>query len=336
LRIKRIGFTLIRVHRRQTLNADQTTAEVLLQQLKWPIEVLFVGMKIKDYNSSDVATKRQHLDKWHTFTKITPTVRTTQGWKSGKTTVKDAAYSLTATNLFSNAGAAGSLLRLSFTGTLADGVNHFPGIATGDIMTFPLTSATTGGVITTNVTVSYIVSQVNVSTATVKGYIEFTSLVSAVTPVIGATGIVYTGVPSVQGVSSEDSSFTVAVPTPTFDTVTIKAHGIPIYNGFSSKFYNAYIPYHFGGPNVGAPTDTGALMIPFCLYPGSYQPSGHINVSRAREFYLEYTSSVINTSVVGTLVVTASAINFLLIDIRIWLVIVTLKTLLVIIHQFTM
>jgi hypothetical protein len=28
--------------------------------------------------------------------------------------------------------------------------------------------------------------------------------------------------------------------------------------------------------------------IPFCLYPNDYQPSGHINVSRAREFYLNY------------------------------------------------
>ena len=29
-------------------------------------------------------------------------------------------------------------------------------------------------------------------------------------------------------------------------------------------------------------------MVNFCLYPHSYQPSGHINVSRAREFYLDY------------------------------------------------
>ena len=55
-------------------------------------------------------------------------------------------------------------------------------------------------------------------------------------------------------------------------------------------------------------------MINFNLYPGTYQPSGHINVSRAREFYIAYTSSVISTSLVGTLVVVAAAINFLLIS----------------------
>jgi hypothetical protein len=32
-------------------------------------------------------------------------------------------------------------------------------------------------------------------------------------------------------------------------------------------------------------------MMNFCLYPGTYQPSGHINVSRAREFYLQFVSS---------------------------------------------
>lgn len=64
------------------------------------------------------------------------------------------------------------------------------------------------------------------------------------------------------------------------------------------------------------PEDLGALMINFCLYPGTYQPSGHINVSRAREFYLEYTSdpAVINSTSDGVLVVLASALNFLLIS----------------------
>jgi hypothetical protein len=64
------------------------------------------------------------------------------------------------------------------------------------------------------------------------------------------------------------------------------------------------------------------LFIPFCLYPGTYQPSGHINVSRAREFYLKFTSSFFSGSSApngagsrtGLLVVIASAINFLLIS----------------------
>ena len=55
-------------------------------------------------------------------------------------------------------------------------------------------------------------------------------------------------------------------------------------------------------------------MINFCLYPGTYQPSGHINVSRAREFYLQYDSSYVTSSDAAELIVNAVAINFLLIS----------------------
>jgi hypothetical protein len=119
---------------------------------------------------------------------------------------------------------------------------------------------------------------------------------------------------SISAVRAVSKSSTVQVCAATLDTVTIKAHGIPIYNNFPSGFYNSYLPFHFGGPNINTPKDCGALMINFCLYPGTYQPSGHINISRAREFYLEYTSSIIGTGTEGTLVVIASSLNFLLIS----------------------
>lgn len=46
-------------------------------------------------------------------------------------------------------------------------------------------------------------------------------------------------------------------------------------------------------------SDGGAIFIPFDLYPGEYVPSGHINVTRAREQYSPYsgqTSGVFVTS----------------------------------------
>ena len=56
-------------------------------------------------------------------------------------------------------------------------------------------------------------------------------------------------------------------------------------------------------------------MITFCLYPGSYQPSGHVNVSRAREFYLQYWSEgAVSSEDPADLIIVASAINFLLIS----------------------
>lgn len=113
-------------------------------------------------------------------------------------------------------------------------------------------------------------------------------------------------------------------------TLGVSAHGIPIYNSATpSSFYNTYIPYTYGPEKIRTPDDCGAFMIPFCLYPGSYQPSGHINISRAREFYLNYTSATVPAGFVGArtpgddiisadnpaiMVVVAIAINFLLIS----------------------
>ena len=68
-------------------------------------------------------------------------------------------------------------------------------------------------------------------------------------------------------------------------------------------------------------------MISFALYPGNSQPSGYINVSRAKDFYISYNSSIIGTPTnwwsnknckynkpQGNLYVSAIALNFLLIE----------------------
>lgn len=79
-----------------------------------------------------------------------------------------------------------------------------------------------------------------------------------------------------------------------FTTIGIEAHGIRIYDDYESRFFDSYQPYNYGGWNIAIDKqDQGAVMINFCLYPGTYQPSGHINVSRAREFYFRYTSAYV-------------------------------------------
>lgn len=309
--IKRIGFTLIRVHRRQTLNADQSNAEVLLNQLKWPIETLFVGMKIKNYNASDSATRRQYLDVWHKFSQVTNTTRATQGWKVGKATLKNAAYAVPE-SIFNNTVSDSALLRLTGTAAAAVDVNLFPGLAPGDLLTINLTGVSSPAL---TATVTYEVARVVNGSVAVTSHIEFTATRAEAVAVLGTSAVTITGATaSVSTKSSAELASTVQVATKTVDSITISAHGIPIYNGLNSKFYNSYLPYHFGGSNVNTPEDIGAFMINFNLYPGTYQPSGHINVSRAREFYISYTSSLISTSLVGTLVVVAAAINFLLIS----------------------
>lgn len=274
--IKRIGFTLIRVHRNQTINADQSNAEILLNQLKWPIESLAIGMKMKDYNSSDVALRRQHLDKWHTFCLNTPTTRAQQGWRVGQKTLKNAAYTLP-TSVLNLAAAATNQLRLTPTANLSAGSNAFEGITNGDLLTLVLNVTPSNGppsAVTVNLEVSKVVPDCDTTT---KGYLEFKQQVGPIAVLLAqTTALTLTGaVVVVNTPISSHLTSTVLVQTNTLDTVTIKAHGIPIYNGFGSKFYNAYIPYHYGGQHVTVPKDIGALFIPFNLYPGTYQPSGH-------------------------------------------------------------
>ena len=227
--IKRLGFTLIRVHRQQNFTTSLPTQDVLLQNLKWPIEAMFVGLRPQ--------AQKTDLANWHRFTSVTPTTF------SVPTVVTTASH-------------------FSSTSTLSAAVATQDGTTTAG-HTIPVT-----GTVTSTITPTFV-----------------------------------------------EASATANVYTKTIDTLTVQAHGIALYNNLPAEFYHQYVTYTFGGPHIATPDDEGCLMIPFNLYPGTYQPSGHVNVSRAREFYIAYTSSVIGQivsgqSVVGDLTIVASAINF--------------------------
>jgi hypothetical protein len=100
--------------------------------------------------------------------------------------------------------------------------------------------------------------------------------------------------------------------TPVISRLELSAHDIPIYKDFPAQFFNSYIPLRFG-KNINTPEDQGWYMMNFNLWPGERYPTGHINISRAREFYLSYTSDVITNTNKADLVVLADAINFLLV-----------------------
>ena len=102
---------------------------------------------------------------------------------------------------------------------------------------------------------------------------------------------------------------------PTVDSLSLTSHGISIFDNFPSAFYNAYMPYNFGTLCMTTPEDLGVLFINFALFPGNYQPSGHINISRARETYVNPVSTYVsNTNGKVNFVAVAIAINFLLIS----------------------
>lgn len=293
--IKRIGFSLIRVHRQQTYTVTSETS-LLLNQLKWPIEWLYVGMKLKNYFAATTAEqKRRHLDKWYLFSAVQDRTYTTQGqnvWQEsafldGAQTVAIAIT--TGVPTFANTPVGGGTLQA---------------LNVGD------TVKVSGGLYT-------VTTQIPIASGDGAVGVLSPAPVAAIAATTNAVKLTMQGL-----------QYSCQQQYRTVDTLNIKAHGIPIYDTFPSTFFNAYTSYHFGGPNINTPEDVGANFIPFCLYPGTYQPSGHINVSRAREFYIEWTSSIINTVdgaggnvydgsgalIQGVLVVIASAINFLLIS----------------------
>lgn len=214
--IKRIGFSLIRVHRFQKNTENVSSDNVLLSQLKWPIETMFVGLRPQ----ANVATSNtnQYRD-WHRLCLLT-----------------DNQIEINAKSVHKMSHEANSAWNA------AAAANFYP-------------------------------TKTSENQWTVERW-------------------------------------TYAKETETIDTLQLTAHGINIFNTFKAAFFRDYMSYQFGGTNIITPEDKGALMLNFCLYPGTYQPSGHINVSRAREFYLQFVSSYCASATPCDLLVLAIAINF--------------------------
>jgi hypothetical protein len=204
--IRRIGFTLIRVHREQKFIVTKNSGDFLLNNMKWPIETLYIGMRRKAYN--DATSNSTNIARWHVF------------------------YINGSTSTFSMHGVAG------WDGSAA----------------------------------------------------------------------------------AAPANVTAYVPLRPVSELSLTAHGIPLYKESPPGFLDSYIPFSHGGLNINSPPDVGAMMVDFSVYAGTYQPAGHINVSRAREFYVAFVSAqesstdLVSSSNNGELVVCASAINFLLIS----------------------
>lgn len=97
------------------------------------------------------------------------------------------------------------------------------------------------------------------------------------------------------------------------DTVRLETHGVQLYREVNAGMLNSYIPLTYGTREIMTPSDIGMYMMTFNLYPGSYNPSGYINLSRTRELFLYYTSTFAGVNPT-TMHVIGIAINFLLIS----------------------
>lgn len=280
--IKRIGFSLIRVHRQQSTRTNKSADRILHQQLKWPIETLYMGLRPVD-NINVNSTKL--LDSWYVYAR----------------TQENDFITCSLANTFNAVQPANMLVPTLSSGT-------FTSVARGPI-TFPafptpgyLAATGPGGVVT--------VDDINKALA-FQGVDTLYDPGAFANPLIPTPAELVSNLPSVYCHASYQTCH------PTINVLTIEAHGIPLYRDIPSAFFNQYVPFTYGGQHINTPVDCGALMVTFNLYPGSYQPSGHVNVSRAREFYIDFVRNQINgvdDTSNADLVVVAIAINFLLIS----------------------
>ncbi len=200
--IDRVAFTLIRVHRRQMQNLNKSSDTIHLVQLKWPLEVMWMGFQPKtnitrnvivDGSSpSQASVIDSNMEDWHRYSLVSnSTVSTINGLSGAKVNTKKEASHIT--------------------------------------------------------------------------------------------------------------------------NLQLQAHSVSLFQQYPAEFFNQYIPYKYGGNHFTAPTDPGLYMWSFSLYPGVYQPSGHFNASRARELYLSYNSSYIDSNQTANFLCIAQCINFLLV-----------------------
>ena len=272
--IKRIGFSLIRVHRRQVIRDNKAQDQLLLNQLKWPIETIYCGFR--PIGNIDV-TSPVLLYGWNIYSEIDTVTVNRQTLCNGYSF----SAALPATNITADNYTANFV---SFTGLGLDFAASL-----GVSGTTVLSVNQLNFVLQSHAYPPLIGTFVNVNTPTA---VEIDNALPA--PFCQATYYTY---------------------SPTLSVITIEAHGVPLYNQIPAPFFNQYIPYTYGGHHIQTPYDIGAYMITFNLYPGSYQPSGHVNISRAREFYFNYVSPNVGTTISqADLSIVAIAINFLLIS----------------------
>lgn len=259
--VKRIGFNLIRVYRFQKDTYTNPSGNTLMSSFKWPIESIYGGAR--PAANIDVTSSKM-LDNWHIFGNANAnTVLTAQ--------------------MASNA--------VSLTGTIVN------------------TPLQAGDFDTALIYVNGGVPVLNPSFTTVAGGATTVATVGIINTTLTRNGL--PPIPLLNGLTNASTFATKAAAilamargapgeyfdvSPTLDTIQLIAHGIDLFKQFPIRFYNSYMPFFYGANMIHTPKDEGKFVIFFNFYPGSYQPSGHINVSRAREFYFYYTGASISIS----------------------------------------
>jgi hypothetical protein len=275
--IERIGFSLIRVHRRHQAGVNVSSYELLMSNFKYPVEFFYCGLR-PDINFTG---PNRDVD-WHSF-------------------MSNSRQQILGTSCNSSLVGARNIFRSS-------------------LITIPTTETDNTRLDDSNKPF-YIGGNDSYSIQTLGEATYDTQIGNVKTFPHQCTLMLpsrnyYSESWNLQVANS--STRTVINSVKTIDTIGVQAHGINLYNDFDSSFFNSYIPEVYGGgPGsqvLTSSSDQGLLFINFCLHPYENQPSGHVNTSRAREFYVRFTSSVINSTNTATFLAEAQALNFLLVS----------------------
>lgn len=278
--LNKFGFSLIRVHVKHTKLLEVPSDKILLNGLKWPTECLYISFRpIFNLTLSQYWNRSSSLIA--TDIKV-PVV---------------AKNNVLVTNVISTGVVTDNTVQLTHvSGPALSSVNNF-------YINYDLVINGGTGYISGNIeTNRYIIAGYNGSnnkfTISNKWYDRLrpdkTTTFELYTPQIAINTARY------------------FKEVPTISTIEIQTNNITLFRETDEAFYNSYLPYRYGD-NSNTPEDRGWYMVNFNFFPGAHQPSGHINLSKARDFYLKYTSSIISQNNTADLIVLADAINFLLV-----------------------
>ena len=276
--VKKFGFSLIRTHGRHTAELNTSNGNILLNNLKWPTECLYVSFRPR----ANLALSQY----WHKSSTLT------RNFVKVPVVAKNGALA--------NTGNFG--VTTSTTAVIVFGTGPAISNTASYYNNYDLTI--TGGT-------GYISGDIEQNRYTVIAYSGGTNIVT----VAGWSG-------DIPDTTTQYELFTPQVAinvvqiyqeNPTIDNLELKAHDISIYRKTSESFFNSYLPYRFGD-TVNTPEDRGRYFLNFNFHPGNHDPSGHINISTAREFYINYESTLISNTNIVDLLVSARSINFLLVD----------------------
>lgn len=377
--IRRIGFTLIRVHLWHEQELSTQTGRVKLDSLQWPVECLYFGFRpVVNYDVSQARTALSGhsmygrlggfgtLQNWDKFSHVALTTEGVAGVQSCVVD-SDAQAELTALEtelralpltFWSDTGRTPAVVGAAFN-ALASVVAARTSWAISVIDEVRASLALAGVVLIagTNQTASQtlafqalnehsesvawatVADVAGTAAAQVAAYqaalsdwdnladttqtsvsADLLLLIASAADEFGATSTSVWDAVQASGLLSHKirlgncAQVEVKRQYPVAATVGLSAHNVKLYDQQYSSFFTAYLPYQYGGPNLNAPSDDYLHLISFALYPNTYQPSGHINVSRTREFYISYSAvRTVDTASPIQLYVQGQAINFLLI-----------------------